>query len=79
MMKVTELREMTLAELNTRAAELAEELARMRMQLALKRLDNPLKARTTRRDLARVRTIISEKMRAGAGEAAAADAGAKKA
>lgn len=62
-MKTTELREMTLAELRTREAELAEELARMRMQLALKRLDNPLKARTTRRELARVKTIINEKLR----------------
>ncbi|RJR26340.1 MAG: 50S ribosomal protein L29 [Candidatus Latescibacterota bacterium] len=79
-MKTTELRDMTLAELASRAAELSEELARMRMQLALKRLDNPLKARTTRRDLARVRTIMNEKKRAGAAEAAgAADAGTKKA
>lgn len=67
-MKATELREMTLAELRTREAELAEELARMRMQLALKRLDNPLKARTTRRELARVKTIISEKLRSGKAE-----------
>jgi large subunit ribosomal protein L29 len=66
-MKVTELREMTLVELEARAAELAEEIARMRMQLALKRLDNPLKARIARRDLARVKTIINEKLRAGAG------------
>lgn len=65
-MKVTELREMTLEELRTRQAELGEEIARMRMQLALKRLDNPLKSRTTKRDLARVNTIINEKLRAGA-------------
>ncbi len=65
-MKVTELREMTLEELKARRAELGEEIARMRMQLALKRLDNPLKARTTKRDLARVNTIINEKIRADA-------------
>ena len=79
-MKVTELRDMSVAELASRASELAEEMARMRMQLALKRLDNPLKVRTTRRELARVRTIMNEKMRAGAAEAAgASNAGAKKA
>jgi large subunit ribosomal protein L29 len=70
-MKVTELREMTLIELRSREAELSEELTRMKIQLALKRLDNPLKARVTRRDLARVKTVITEKMRAGAVETGA--------
>ena len=65
-MKVTELREMTLDELKAREAELSEELSRLRIQLALKRLDNPLKARVTRRDLARVKTVINEKIRTGA-------------
>jgi large subunit ribosomal protein L29 len=79
-MKTTEMREMTLAELAAHAAELAEELARMRMQLALKRLDNPLKARTTRRALARAKTIMNEKMRAGAAATAGpADTGTTKA
>ncbi|HEY5133032.1 MAG TPA: 50S ribosomal protein L29 [Candidatus Krumholzibacteriaceae bacterium] len=64
-MKVTELREMTLEELKAREAELSEELSRMKIQLALKRLDNPLKARVTRRDLARVKTVINEKIRTG--------------
>lgn len=76
-MKTNELREMSIAELAARAEELAEELARMRMQLALKRLDNPLKARTTRRELARVRTVMNEKKRAGA--AGATGAGTTKA
>ena len=76
-MKVTELREMTLDELKNREAELSEDLTRMKIQLALKRLDNPLKARITRRDLARVKTVINEKMRAGAAETKApASAGA---
>ena len=65
-MKVTELREMTLDELKAREAELSEELSRMKIQLALKRLDNPLKARVTRRDLARVKTVINEKIQTGA-------------
>jgi large subunit ribosomal protein L29 len=79
-MKVTELREMTLDELRSREAEFSEELTRMKIQLALKRLDNPLKARITRRDLARVKTVINEKMRAGAAEtkAPASAGGAEK-
>jgi large subunit ribosomal protein L29 len=65
-MKVTELREMTLDELKARESDLSEELSRMKIQLALKRLDNPLKARVTRRDLARVKTVINEKIQTGA-------------
>ena len=64
-MKVTELREMNIDELKVRLEELSEELSRMKIQLALKRLDNPLKARITRRDLARIKTVINEKIRTG--------------
>jgi large subunit ribosomal protein L29 len=64
-MKVTELREMNLDELTIREEELSEELSRMKIQLALKRLDNPLKARIARRDLARIKTVINEKIRTG--------------
>lgn len=67
-MKSVELRELTLDELRIREEELTEELARMRIQLSIKRLDNPLQVRGTRRDLARVKTIIREKV---AGAAAA--------
>lgn len=62
-MKAVELKEMTLEELRVREDELAEELARMRIQLAVKRLDNPLKVRVTRRELARVKTVINEKIK----------------
>jgi large subunit ribosomal protein L29 len=64
-MKAVELREMTLEELRSREEELAEELARLRIQLSIKRLDNPLQMRVTRRELARVKTVINEKMTAG--------------
>ncbi len=60
-MKAVELREMTLEELQLREEELAEELDRLRIQLAIKRLDNPLQVRVTRRELARVKTVITEK------------------
>jgi large subunit ribosomal protein L29 len=64
-MKVTELKEMTLEELRSREQQLAEEIAQMRLQLSVKRLDNPLKIRATKRDLARVKTVIGERVRAG--------------
>jgi large subunit ribosomal protein L29 len=80
-MKVTELREMNLDELKVREDELSEELSRMKIQLALKRLDNPLKARNARRDLARIKTVMNEKIRTGAvaAKAPASPGDAKKA
>jgi large subunit ribosomal protein L29 len=63
-MKAVELREMTLEELRVREEELTEELARQKIQLAIKRLDNPLQVRNTRRELARVKTILNEKIKA---------------
>lgn len=65
-MKAVELREMTIEELRIRESELAEELARMRIQLSIKRLDNPRQAKIAKRDLARVKTIIHEKLCADA-------------
>jgi len=64
-MKAVELREMTLEELKVRERELAEELARMRIQLSIKRLDNPRQVKVAKRDLARVKTILHEKLLAG--------------
>ncbi len=61
-MKAVELREMTLEELMLREEDLVEELTRSRIQLSIKRLDNPLQVRGTRRELARVKTIITEKI-----------------
>jgi len=69
-MKAVELREMTLEELMSREEDLTEELARLRIQLSIKRLDNPLRVREVRRDLARVKTIISEKLAAAEEQAA---------
>jgi large subunit ribosomal protein L29 len=68
-MKAVELRELTMEELISREEELAEELSRLRIQLSVKRLDNPLQVRITRRELARVKSIITEKR-------SAADSGA---
>ena len=60
-MKAVELREMTIEELIHHEEELTEELARLRIQLSIKRLDNPLQVKVVRRDLARVKTIIAER------------------
>jgi len=70
-MKAVELKELTLDELISREEDMTDELARLRIQLSIKRLDNPLQVRVVRRNLARVKTIIAEK----AAEADGAQAG----
>ena len=61
MMDVAELRDLTVDDLEARAKELEDQLFRMRIQQSLGQLDAPLKLRFTRRDLARIKTILREK------------------
>ena len=63
MIDVAELRDLTVDDLETRARELEDQLFRMRLQQSLGQLDAPVKLRFTRRDLARIKTVISEKQR----------------
>jgi len=59
-MKMVALRDLTREELLQRKHEITEELFNLRMRKTLKELDNPLKLRTLRRDIARIETILSE-------------------
>ncbi len=61
MMDVGDLRELSVDDLQERAKELEDQLFRMRLQQSLGQLDSPLKLRFTRRDLARIKTVITEK------------------
>ncbi len=61
MMDVAELRDLSVDDLEARAKELEDQLFRMRLQQSLGQLDAPLKLRYTRRDLARIKTVITEK------------------
>ncbi|MDO4721174.1 MAG: 50S ribosomal protein L29 [Peptostreptococcaceae bacterium] len=65
-MKAKELREMTVLELGTKLGELKGELFNLRFQLATGQLDNPVKLRYVRKDIARVKTILNEKEKAKA-------------
>ncbi len=60
-MKAAKVREMGLDELRTKERELLEQLFRLRVQKSLGQLDNALKLRETRRDVARVKTVLKEK------------------
>jgi large subunit ribosomal protein L29 len=59
-MKSLQLREMTRDELLQRRLEIEEELFNLRMQKAFKEIENPLRLRTLRKDLARINTILRE-------------------
>lgn len=59
-MKKEQMRELTKDELLQRKAEMEEETFNLRMQKASKELDNPLKLRVLRRDIARINTILKE-------------------
>jgi len=59
-MKVVSLRDMTRDELLQKRHELKDEYFNLKMRKSLKELDNPLKLRTLRRDIARIETILTE-------------------
>ena len=60
-MKASEVRSMSVAELNTKLEALKKDLFLLRMQHATNQLDNPQKLAETKRDIARVKTVIREK------------------
>jgi large subunit ribosomal protein L29 len=60
-MKPAKVREMGPEELRTKVIELQEQLFRLRVQKSIGQLDNAIKLRETRRDIARVKTVLKEK------------------
>ena len=60
-MKPEKVRELSEDDLKAKEKELCEQLFRLRFQKAIGQLDNALKVRETRRDIARVKTILKEK------------------
>ena len=60
-MKPNEIREMSMEELDAKLVELKRDLFNLRFQNATNQLDNPLRIVEVRRDIARVKTIMTEK------------------
>ena len=60
-MKPHEMREMTLDELQQHHDSLLDDLVNLRIKLSVKQLDNPLRVRGLRREIARARTILRDK------------------
>ncbi|MDI9481574.1 MAG: 50S ribosomal protein L29 [Bacillota bacterium] len=59
-MKANELREKNMAELTQELQELKNELFKLRFQHATNQLDNPIKLKNVKKDIARVKTVIRE-------------------
>lgn len=67
-MKAKELRELNIEELQQKRGDLREDLFRLKMRKAVAQLENPVRLRQLRRDIARVETILRErKAEQGAG------------
>ncbi len=64
-MEAKDLRELTLDDLKQKRAELREEISHLKLKRATSRLENPMKLRETKRDLARVETVLRQKAVAG--------------
>lgn len=59
-MKAQEIRELTESELELKLADLKEELFNLRFQHAINQLDNPMRIKAVKKDIARVSTVIRE-------------------
>jgi len=62
--KATTIREMSVEEIEARLGELREEMFNLRFRNAMKQLDNPLKIREGRREMARLLTVLRERQTA---------------
>ena len=56
-MKTKDLVFLTESELDTKLAELKQELFNLRFQLAVNQLDNPTRIKAVKKDIARIKTI----------------------
>ena len=59
-MKASELRELSVSELEIKLKDLKEELFNLRFQLAINQLENPMRISDTKKDIARVSTVLRQ-------------------
>lgn len=59
-MKVNDIRNMTVDEMNAKISNLKEELFNLRFQLATGQLENPMRIREVKKTIARIKTIQRE-------------------
>ena len=59
-MKASEIRDMSVEEMNEKLAGLKEELFALRFQLAVNQLDNTARLKAIKKDIARIKTVLRE-------------------
>ena len=59
-MKASEIRDMNLEEMHLKVSDLKEELFNLRFQHEIGQLENPQRIKQTKKDIARIKTIINE-------------------
>ncbi len=59
-MKASEMRSLSNAELEKRLKDLKAELFNLRFQLAINQLENPMRIKAVKKDIARINTILCE-------------------
>ena len=72
-MQASEIHEMAPADIQARIAELEEERFRLRFRSATEQLEEPLRLRAIRRDVARLKTVLRQKELGIAGASASAE------
>ena len=70
-MLASEIRELTVGDIETRIRDLEEEQFRLKFRSASEPLEDPLRLRVIRKDIARLRTVLKEKMASGRATSAA--------
>ena len=60
-MKIADIKNMTVEELNNKLVELKKELFNLRFQHAVNQLENPHKITEVKHDIARVMTVLNQK------------------
>ena len=59
-MKASEIRDMSVEEMNEKLTGLKEELFALRFQLAVNQLDNTARLKAVKKDIARIKTVMRE-------------------
>ncbi len=59
-MKISETRDMSVDDLNKKLAELKDELFNLRFQHAVNQLENPMRLKVVKKDIARIKTVLRE-------------------
>ncbi|HIU41005.1 MAG TPA: 50S ribosomal protein L29 [Candidatus Egerieicola faecale] len=59
-MKIAEIRDLSTIELNEKLKDLKGELFNLRFQLAVNQLDNPMRLKAVKKDIARIKTVLRE-------------------